>query len=284
MGQPPGRFDLTMQQLRLAILSNAGGSGKTTLTTHLTYLLAKARYSVVTIDLDPQGSINLFCGLERPTSERTISKVLCDDKFNGRWPLVKLWEDQVKNAYAIQGDLGLVKSINELVLHDRGAYLLSDRLSDYPLEQDVVIFDCPATLGPLTTIAITSATHIIIPIQVEPKSTCGASRLFEWLYERFTTLRLKPQPKILGIVPLQYDLNTAIHRNLLKQLPPMLEPLGIPCFNPIRYSKEFKNASAMGLPLHLYKGKHPACQDFNEVLKTLKAELVEEQQQLWAAG
>ena len=271
------RFNNRMQQLRLAILSNAGGSGKTTLAIHLTYLLAKAKHSVVTIDLDPQGSVTLFCGLDKPNHNETVSTVLSDEKFSGKWPLKEMWNDEVKGAYACQGDIGLVKTINELVLHERGVYLLSDRLTDYQLKQDVMIFDCPATLGPLPTIAVTAATHIIIPIQMEPKSTGGASKLMEWLYERFIALRLKPQPKILGVVPNQYDSRRAIHRNLLEQLTPLLNQANIHCFDPIRFSTEFSNASAIGLPLHLYRPKHPAIQDFTPILKALKTEIKEVQ-------
>ena len=258
-----------MKQLRLAILSNAGGSGKTTLAAHLTYLLAKKKYSVVTIDLDPQASVSLLAGLPFPQIKGTISEVLRNDNFSGDWPLVEMWKNKVKNAYACQGDLNLVKTINELVLHERGMYLLDDRLTDYPLKQDFLIFDCPATLGPLPTIALTAATHVIMPIQMEPKSTGGASKLLEWLYERFRTLRLKPQPKIMGIIPNQYDSRRAIHRNLLEQLKPLLAQLNIDCFEPVRFSTEFSNASAVGLPLHLYRPKHPASKDFNSILTAL---------------
>lgn len=272
-----------MPQIRLAILSNAGGSGKTTLATHLTYLLAQQNYSVVTFDLDPQGSVSLFCGIGRPEDSQTISAVLSNKNFAGDWPLISLWQDKVKGAYACQGDIGLEKTISELVLAERGAYLLDDILQDYPLQQDVIIFDCPATLSPLPTIAISAATHILIPVQVEPKSTSGASKLLEWLYNKFSSLRLKPRPKMLGMVPNQYDQRLAIHRSLLEQLVPMLSQLGITCFEPIRFSSEFKNASAVGLPLHIYRPNHPACQDFNPIIKTLKAELKEEKKS-WTVG
>lgn len=272
-----------MQQLRLAILSNAGGSGKTTLATHLTYLLAKEKYSVATFDLDPQGSVSLFCGLESPSPNRTISAVLSNKEFTGDWPLIPLWNNKVKGAYVCQGEIGLEKTISELVLSERGAYLLDDFLQDYPLKQDILIFDCPATLSPLPTIAISAATHILIPVQVEPKSTGGASKLFEWLYNKFSSLRLKPRPKIIGVVPNQYDQRLAIHRSLLEQLVPMLSQLGIHCFEPIRFSSEFKNASAVGLPLHLYRPRHSACKDFKPIVKVLLTELSKEKK-AWVAG
>jgi chromosome partitioning protein len=56
----------------------------------------------------------------------------------------------------------------------------------------------------------------------------------------------------------------------------MLSQLNIPYFAPIRFSSEFKNASAVGLPLHLYRPKHPACDDFNPIVKVLRAEIAKE--------
>ena len=264
-----------MTQVRLAILSNAGGSGKTTMATHLAFLAAKAGFSIVLIDLDPQGSVSLFCGLPRPTPDKTIAAVLSEN-FSGEWPLVSLWSEEVDNVFACQGEMGLVRTINELVLHERGAYLLSDRLQDYPLKHDLVIFDCPATLGPLPLIALSASTHVLIPIQVEPKSADGAGKLLEWIYHSFRRLRLKPEPKILGIVPNQYDRRIAIHRNILEQLEPLMQKMNIPCFEPIRSSSEFKNASALGVPLHLYRPRHPRCDDFQAVSSQLNRILSEE--------
>ncbi|WP_375492460.1 ParA family protein [uncultured Nostoc sp.] len=119
-------------QVRLALLSNAGGSGKTTLAVHLAYLIAKEGFRVALIDLDPQGSISLFCGLPRPKSNQTIAGVL-QDGFQGDWPLAPLWQEHLQNVEACQGEMGLIKTINELVLHERGAYLLGDRLADISL-------------------------------------------------------------------------------------------------------------------------------------------------------
>lgn len=258
----------TKMQVRLALLSNAGGSGKTTLATHLAYLLGAKGFSVALIDLDPQGSISLFCGLERPKSDQTIAAVLQDD-FQGNWPLVSLWQERLEKVEACQGEMGLVRTINELVLHERGAYLLGDRLTDHPLPHNLVIFDCPATLGPLPLIAVSASTHLIIPVQVEPKSADGAGKLLEWLYYTERRLRLKPEPQIIGFIPSQYDRTIAIHRNILTQLVPQLSKLKIHCFKPIRFSTEFKNASSKGLPLHLYRPKHPACADFEPIVVQL---------------
>lgn len=258
--------------MKLAILSNAGGSGKTTLSAHLAYLLGKKGISVCLIDLDPQGSLNLFCGQPTPEPEKSLAKVLHDD-FQGNYPLINIWSDHTKNVQLLSGGLALSQSANDIAKHLRGAYLLSDRLQDYPLLHQVIIFDCPATLSILPTLALAACTHILVPIQLQPKAIDGSAKLWEWIEEIQKTLRLKPEPSILGVVPGQYNKSLAIERMFLESLPQKLKALAIECLPAIRFSAEIVNASAFGQPLHLYRPGHPACADFNPVtdliIKTL---------------
>ena len=255
-------------QVKLCVVSNAGGSGKTTLSVHLAYEMCKHGYSVALIDLDPQGSLSLFCGLGQPTPEDTLAAVL-DEDFTGDWPLVKCWTDKTKKVDVCQGGLILTQTTQEISLHPRGAYLLADRFADHPLNHDLIIFDCPATLGPLPLIALAASTHILVPVQLEPKSVQGSSKLMEWLYLSKKQLRLTPEPEILGFVPNQYDARRAAQRQILEAIPEKLRQMHITCFPAIRDSAEFVNASAQGLPLHLYRGSHPACKDFKAITKVL---------------
>jgi chromosome partitioning protein len=251
-------------QVRLAVISNAGGSGKTTLSVHLAYLLAKRSLSVALMDLDPQGSLTLFCGLSPPEPEHTLSAVL-QDNFDGSWPLTPCWTEHTDKVVICQGGMVLTQTADELVLHKRGAYLLGDCLTDHPLEHDLIIFDCPATLGPLPLMALAACTHIVIPVQLEPKSIQGAAHLLEWYYYHCKHLRLKPVPEIIGFVPNQYDARRATHRQMLAALPSQLEQMNIRAFGAIRDSAEFVNASGQGLPLHIHRPSHPAKSDFKEI-------------------
>lgn len=255
-------------QVRLAVISNAGGSGKTTLSVHLAYALAKKGLKTVLMDLDPQGSATLFCGLEKPEPKMTVAGIL-KDSFQGNWPLVSCWDSYTSNVSVCQGGMALTQTADELVLHKRGAYLLADFLTDYPLGQDLIIFDCPATLGPLVLLALTACTHLIIPVQVEPKSIQGAAHLLDWYYFHCRHLRLNPVPEILGFVPNQYDSKRAVHRQILSALPQQLELMNIQTFSPVRDSTEFVNASGQGLPLHIHRPSHPAKNDFDPIVTQL---------------
>lgn len=96
-------------QIRLAVISNAGGSGKTTLSVHLAYDLAKRKYNVALLDLDPQGSLTLFCGLNPPEPEQTLAGVL-KDQFDGVWPLTPCWSQYTNNVVVCQGGMVLTQT------------------------------------------------------------------------------------------------------------------------------------------------------------------------------
>ena len=260
-------------QVRLAVISNAGGSGKTTLSVHLAYELGHLGFKVILMDLDPQGSLTLFCGLSQPEPEHTLAAVL-KDNFDGSWPLTPCWSEHTSHVAICQGGMALTQTADELVLHKRGAYLLLDCLSDYPLAHELIIFDCPATLGPLPLMALAACTHVVVPVQLEPKSIQGAAHFLEWYYFHCRHLRLKPAPEILGFVPNQYDGRRAAHRQILESLPVQLEPMKIRTFPAIRDSTEFVNASGVGLPLPLYRPSHPAKDDFKQIASHL-ATLIE---------
>lgn len=255
----------TKKQIRIDIKSNAGGTGKTTMAVHLAYLLAKKGYSVVIIELDPQGTLKVFSGLDKPESDQTLAAVLSDD-FKGQYPLVPIWKEHIGRVEVIQGGESLYKTIKEIQQHERGPYLLNDRLEDYPLDADVLVLDNPASLEPMGLVALAAATHILVPIQCEYKAVDGAGGLVEWFYTKINNLRLRPEPEILGFVPSRKDIKIAAHRNISSSLPQYLEQLGIHCFPAIRDSNDFINASGVGLPLQLYRSKCSAGEDFNPIV------------------
>ena len=57
----------------IALFNQSGGVGKSTLTMNLGYHLQKRKYRVLLVDMDPQGSLTLFMGLEPSELKETIS-------------------------------------------------------------------------------------------------------------------------------------------------------------------------------------------------------------------
>jgi len=156
------------RQVRLGIMSNAGGTGKTTLAVHLAYALCLKGYTATIIELDPQGSLKVFCGLNRPDPKRNLISVL-DRSFSGEYPLIPVWQDHVAGLNVVQAGDPLYEYIHEIEKNPRAAYLLKDRLDDFHLNSDIIIFDNPAALEPMGVLCLSVASHILVPIKPEYK-------------------------------------------------------------------------------------------------------------------
>lgn len=258
-------------QVVVAILANAGGVGKSTLSVHLAYEVSRQGFKVALLDLDPQRSLDVFCGLEGAPASETIAQVLSKD-FKGNWKLAPVWDEKVE---VCQGHPTVAEIANDLVIRKRGEYTLADRLKKYPLPHDLIIIDCPATLGLLTVNALSAATHVLVPIQLEMKAIAGSAELVEWCVITADELQLEPRPPILGFVPSMYDSKIAMHRQYLDQLPDIAAQLEIKLYPTVRNSNEFKNASAYGIPIQKWRQLHPAAKDFtkiaSDVVKLIKS-------------
>jgi chromosome partitioning protein len=269
---------MTQKQVRIALMSNAGGSGKTTLAVNVGYELFSAGYSVCLFGLDPNASLKAFVGLggENLSPDRKIDSILEDD-FDGAWPLYNCWNNQ--GIQVLLGDESLSELIERLSTADRKTEILRDRLEDYPLPHDYLIFDCPGTIDLAHKMALTAANFILIPIQPDSKDMMSAATLLGWVMEKSDKLRLRPAPNILGVVPNRVQ-NRALHRDNLglttrpaaddfPTLPELLNQIGVHCFNYIKDSAEISNAAATGMPLRAYRPGHKANQNFQEIAQAL---------------
>ncbi|MDX2100024.1 MAG: ParA family protein [Leptolyngbyaceae cyanobacterium bins.59] len=274
------KFKPAARQIRIAIASNAGGSGKTTMAIHLAYGLGARGYRTTLIELDANGSLCTFAGLQPVSVERSFAAILKKD-FKGDYPLVPLWAEYLSTVTAIQGGTPLEESIHEIYRSTRKYQLLQDCLEDYPIASDVLLFDTPASLEPMGLLALAACTHILAPIKPEYKDTGSLADLLNWYYEKVRELRLKPQPQILGFAPSRIAMDKAVHRNILgiakkgekvkvkeeDTLPYQIQQLGVQCFPPIRECDYYLWASGVGLPLNLYRPGCTFSQDFDPIVE-----------------
>jgi chromosome partitioning protein len=251
-----------MNQVRIAVMSSAGGTGKSTVAVNTAYQLARLQKTVAVIDCDPNGSLALFTGLDDPNREKTLDRVL-DRDFDGNWPLFPVWPEKIDGVSAVLGGLPLYETGKRLDQEPRGVYMLADALEDAPLPQDVIIFDCPGTIERYHELVLAACTHILIVIHPNTKAINAGFKLIEWIYDYRQRLRLRPPPQVLGIVPNAYQRNAAMHRNNMGEgsadpsdtLPGILEvlPENITLFAPIREIKHLANSTDYGLPLGIYR-------------------------------
>lgn len=261
-----------LRQIVLWIGANAGGVSKTTLAVHLGYEMARRGFDVLVMDLDTNVSMSQFCGLPKePSADNTMAAIF-SDTFDGGYPIVTPQWGTPKGRFDVcQGGTVMVQVSTDLANRTRREYVLADVLQDYPPPYSLILLDCPASLGTLSDIALAASTHVLIPIEVSPKSLTGSNALLNWLRVSCRKMRLKPVPQILGFVPTQYSKDEAQQKGLMETLPNVLGAQKLHCYPSLRYSREFKNASARGVPLQIYKPAHPANKDFFPVCDDLEA-------------
>lgn len=152
----------------IAVLSQKGGTGKTTLVRSLTCVLRRLGMDVLPIDLDPQGNLSDYFGVDRdafPTiREALVGEARTADAIhNGMIPAnLTLAETEL----ALSGGIG-----RELAL--------KRALSEARWKHEFILIDCPPALGLLTVNALAAASHAVISAEAEYFSLRGVEQVLE---------------------------------------------------------------------------------------------------------
>lgn len=263
-----------MRQTIIAIMSNAGGTGKSTATINVGYQLTRLGKSVCLLGCDPNGSLTLFTGLPDPADPaETLDRVLSPE-FDGQWPLFPVWRDRVAGVDACLGGLFLIETAKRIDKESRGSYLLADALEDAPLPHDVLLIDCPGTIERYHEVALAASTAVLVVMRPVDKDVDAGFKLLNWVYQARKNLRLKPPPQILGVCVNGYRKDLAMHRDNMgtdpdRSLPITLSEMGITLFPTIRETAHLANASANGLPLGIWRPGEESNLSFAEIAKAI---------------
>jgi chromosome partitioning protein len=189
----------------IAVLSQKGGTGKTTMVRTLTDVLRRLGMDVLPIDLDPQGNLSDYFDVE-PGATPTIGEVLTGTARAA---------DAVHNG-VIPANLGLAEA--ELVLSGKmGRELTLKRaLREARREHDFILIDCPPALGLLTVNALSTASHALISTEAEYFSLQGVEQVLEVM--ELARDNLNESLELLGVVLNIADLRTLHAREALASL------------------------------------------------------------------
>lgn len=263
-----------MGQITVAVMSNAGGTGKSTATVNVGYQLARLGKTVCLLGCDPNGSLTLFTGLPDPEDAvDTLDRVLSPN-FDGQWPLFPVWRDRINGIDACLGGLFLIDAAKRIDKESRGSYLLADALEDSPLPHDVLLIDCPGTIERYHEVALAAASAVLVVIRPVDKDVDAGFKLLDWIYRTRKQLRLKPNPEVLGVCINGYRKGLAMHRDNMgddpeRSLPLALAEMGIDLFPTIRDTAHLSNASANGLPLGIWRPGEDANRSFEAIARTI---------------
>lgn len=150
----------------IAVANQKGGVGKSTSTINIASVLAKYGNKVLIVDMDPQGHSTKGIGLELNPDSPTVADVLCDSEQFYDDELHKIVQPTyVPNLFILPSNLKL--ALAEMKLSSMGAkeFKLRSQLQNLG-DYDFIFIDCPPTFTTLTINAFTTASEILMPVQM----------------------------------------------------------------------------------------------------------------------
>jgi chromosome partitioning protein len=190
---------------KIAVLSQKGGTGKTTTVRHLTDVFRRSGLRVLAVDLDPQGNLSDYFDVP-PDATPTIREVLLgqakarDAIHDGLLPAnLSLAEAELSLAGKMGRELSLRKALKGL--------------DD---DWDVVFFDCPPNLGLLTVNALVAADFALLSAEAQYFAMQGVEQALEVI--ELARDGLNPDLEWLGVVFNIADMRTVHSRESYQSL------------------------------------------------------------------
>src|SRR6201996_5742805 len=189
----------------IAVLSQKGGTGKTTAVRTLTDVFRRLDLRVLAVDLDPQGNLSDYLDVD-PEAAPTIGDVLGgqakarDAVHDGIIPAnISLAEAELMLGGKMGRELSLKKALREV----RGDY-------------DLILIDCPPALGLLTVNALVAANYALLSAEAQYFALQGVEQALEVI--ELARDGLNPDLKWLGVVLNIADMRTRHSREAFASL------------------------------------------------------------------
>jgi chromosome partitioning protein len=189
----------------IAVLSQKGGTGKTTAVRTLTDILRRIDLRVLAVDLDPQANLSDYLDVD-PDAEPTIGDVLAG----------RAKPREAVHGGIIPANLGLAEA--ELMLGGKmGRELtLKKALRELKRDYDVILIDCPPALGLLTVNALVAAEYALLSAEAQYFALQGVEQALEVI--ELARDSLNPDLEWLGVVLNIADMRTRHSREAFDSL------------------------------------------------------------------
>ena len=197
--------------LVMAVANQKGGVGKTTCCVNLSAELGRLGVRTLVVDADPQGNSSSALGIDRNTLDCSVYDVIAGDMPASGAVRETPWE----NVFLLPATLDLAGAEVELAGAMSRESRLRRKMSD--LEgYDIVLIDCPPSLGLLTVNALVASDGILVPVQCEYFALEGLGQLLRTM--DLVRSYLREDLSLSGLVMTMFDGRTRLSREVVEEV------------------------------------------------------------------
>lgn len=225
-----------------------------------------AEQRVLIVDIDPQGNATSGMGVEKTEDLPTIYDVLVEGR-----PIHECVMEGLHFPYLsfVPSNRDLVGAEIELVDRPERERILRKALEPYRSEYDLILVDCPPSLGLLTLNTLAAADSVLIPIQCEFYALEGLSQLLNTV--RLVQRNLNRSLEIEGVLLTMYDRRLNLSKQVAEEA---REYFGGRVFETtIPRNVRLAEAPSFGQPIVTYDVLSTGAQSYLELAKELLARI-----------
>ncbi len=245
----------------ISVVNQKGGVGKTTTVVNIATSMALLRKKVLVIDLDPQGNASTAFGIYQDQRQKTIYDALVGDLT------IKevISPVKIRNLKLVTSTVDLSAAEIELVDQENREFYLRRLIKEVVADYDVIVIDCPPSLGLLTINAMVASDRVIIPMQCEFFSLEGLSHLLTSL--DLIKENLNFDLKISGIVLTMHDKRNKLTEQVEQDVREFLQNKVF--VTTIPRNVRLSEAPSHGIPGVIYEQRSPGAQAYVKLAKEI---------------
>lgn len=248
----------------VAISNQKGGVAKTTSCISIAAALAEDGRQVLMLDLDPQANLTTACGFDPDELDWTIADLLIPEGSEEIPSITEIIQHSVMEGLDIlPADMRLAAL--ERRMYDQAGYEnrleeLAESLSGY----EVILIDCPPSMGALTLMGLSAAQMAVVPVQCEYFASRGLMQLLEIV----NVVKDQTNPELrFYLFASMYDQRNLVSRQVLESLQ---EHFSENMFDTIiRIDTRIRESAMVGEPIHMYAPKTRAADEYRALAQEI---------------
>jgi chromosome partitioning protein len=195
----------------VAIANQKGGVGKTTTAVNLGAALAELGQRILLVDLDPQANATSSLGLQGVEEISLYEPLLGEASITE-----KILPTHRDDLFIVPADLDLAGAEVEIARMPNHLSRLAETLKALHTDQtfDLVLLDCPPSLGILMSNALAAADELVTPIQCEYLALEGLVKIVR-LIEQVRDSGANKRLELGGIVMTMFDSRTRLSAHVV---------------------------------------------------------------------